>query len=293
MSQAILSAVAAALLVFHAAPGRAAPVPDLPPQTGRVLDIRMPPAGVTQQLTLSDGSVLYGRIESMTPDAIVFRSIAGAVLTVARGDIVDLREARGRLVDGEFQPADPHNTRLFFAPTARALRKGEGYAGVYEVFLPFAQVGITDRFSIGGGTPLVFGGGGAHPVWVTPKLQVLARDTTQAAVGVIHITGTGDHDAGIAYGVTTVGTPEKAATVGLGYAYSGHARTAIVMVGGEYRASRHIKWMTENWIWHGGDGFVSGGVRFLGEHLSADIGLVVPLVDSPLAFPIVSFAWHF
>src|SRR5712692_9592438 len=51
---------------------------------------------------------------------------------------------KGRVVKGEFQPFDPHNTRLFFAPTARALRRGEGYAGVYEVVLPFVQVGITD-----------------------------------------------------------------------------------------------------------------------------------------------------
>jgi hypothetical protein len=157
------------------------------------------------------------------------------------------------------------------------------------------QVGITDRLSIGGGTPLLFGdGGGDRPFWFTPKLQLLARERLQAAAGVIHIDGPDGESAGIAYGVTTLGPAEKAATMGLGYAYSGNNRSAIVMVGGEYRTSRRIKWITENWFW-GGDvnGVVSGGVRFLGERLSADLGIVVPLVDETIAFPMVSFAWSF
>ncbi len=293
MPRAGLSVIGAVAISCFAHVSMGASVPDSLSQSTRVVDVQIPPPGVTQQLTLSDGSRLYGRVESLSADSVVFRSVAGAVLTVARQDIADLREARGRLVDGDFQPYDPHNTRLFFAPTARALRRGESYLGVYEVFLPFVQVGITDRLSIGGGTPLYFGSG-FHPLWVTPKLQLVARDTAQVAVGVIHITGTGEsHDAGIAYGVTTLGPTDKAATIGIGYAYSGHDRAAILMVGGEYRASRYVKLITENWVWPHGDGFVSGGVRFMGEHLSADLGLIVPSVDSPVGFPIVRFAWRF
>ena len=154
------------------------------------------------------------------------------------------------------------------------------------------QVGVTDRFSVGGGTPLFFGGGSERPFWFTPKLQVLAKEKAQAAVGVIHIAGLG-HSGGIAYGVTTLGPAEQAVTVGLGYAYSGSERAPIAMIGGEYRGGRRIKLVTENWFWRGGPGFVSGGIRFLGERVSADLGLIAPLVDKAIAFPIVSFAWHF
>ncbi len=45
--------------------------------------------------------------------------------------------------------------------------------GVYEIFLPFVQYGITDRISIGGG--------GDTPVWVTPKVQVIKMKSTEAA----------------------------------------------------------------------------------------------------------------
>lgn len=260
-------------------------------QARRVMDIRVPGPDTTQRLTLSDGSQLFGQVQSVDPDTIVFRTIAGALVTISRAEVADLRVANGRIVGGEFQPTDAHNTRLMFAPTARALRRGEGYFGVYY-FMPFAQVGLTDRLSVGGGTPLIFGGGSEHPVWFTPKVQLLGRDKAQVAAGIIHITGI-DQNAGIAYGVTTLGPTDRAVTVGLGYAYSGDDRTPILMLGGEYRESRRIKWITENWLWRDGPGFLSGGIRFIGDRLSADLSLVVPLIDEGLVLPLVSFAWHF
>jgi hypothetical protein len=264
-------------------------------QAKHVVDIAVPADGDIQRLTLTDGSTVFGRVDSIETDAIVFRSVAGVTMTVPRANIVDLRLVEGRIVGREFLPQDPHNTRLMFAPTGRSLRRGEGYFGLYEISMPFVQVGITDRLSVGGGTPLIFlSGGDFHPVWFTPKFQVIARDTVQAAAGVIHVTGTDGHDAGIAYGVTTFGRFDNAATVGFGYAYSGHNRTPIVMLGGEYRQSRRIKWITENWLWkEDGNGFVSGGMRFIGERLSADLSLLVPLVDEGFVFPVVSFAWAF
>lgn len=279
--------------VLTAFAGRLVAAPSEAQSSRTVVDLRVPGAAETQQLTLADGSRLYGHVESIEQDSIVFRTLGGASLTVMRADIADVRLVQGRVVSGEFQPPDPHDTRLFFAPTARSLKRGEGYFGVYEIFLPFVQVGVTDRFSIGGGTPLIFAGD-FHPLWITPKLQVVARDSVQAAIGVIHIAGVGnDHQAGIAYEVTTIGQPEQSVSVGVGYAYSGSHRAPIVMVGGETRTGRHVKWMTENWFWPDGPGFVSGGVRFIGERLSADIALVVPLVSNAIPLPLVSFAWHF
>ena len=282
MHQRLLAVIV--VLVVWAAPTSAN-------QANRGVDVTIPAPGVIQRLTLTDGSRIFGQVESIDTDLLVFRSIVGIALTVPRADIADLRTVAGRIVEGEFLPADSHNTRLMFAPTARSLKRGEGYFGVYYI-LPFVQVGVTDRFSIGGGTPLVFGDGG-RPVWFTPKLQVLARKNVQAAVGVIHITGVDDLNAGIAYGVTTLGPEDAAATIGLGYAYSGAERSAIVMVGGDRRQSRRIKWITENWFWRGGNGFVSGGVRFIGERLTADLSLVVPLVEETIALPVVSFSWSF
>lgn len=195
----------------------------------------------------------------------------------------------------EVWPEDPNPTRLFFAPTGRSLRAGEAYLGGYEVMLPFVQYGVTDRFSIGGGTPLMFVDGGEHPFWFTPKFQVVRDGSTAAAVGVLHFANMGDSSAGIAYAVVTQGTVDAAVTVGGGYAYAsddpGRAGEPVVMAGGEKRLSKRLKVVTENY-WFAGNGLLSGGVRFLGDRLSVDLGLVSPLgSDITLVLPMVNFVW--
>jgi hypothetical protein len=277
---------AACALVLLAVPAAAQPA--------QALD-----TSVTQELRLSDGSVLYGTVVSEEPDAILFRTVAGVEVRVARRDIVSLRQPRGHVVAGEFIPSDPNATRLLFAPTGRSLERGTGYVGSYQVIMPFVQVGVTNRISIGGGTPLIFGFDEGHrPFWVTPKVQVINRPRLQAAAGVLHITVPSEFSLGIAYGVVTTGSAEASMTVGLGAGYARgddeSAATAIFMIGGDRRLRRGLKVVTENYVWQGGDGIVSAALRFYGERLSADLGVFVPIGAGDLfALPIVNFVWAF
>jgi hypothetical protein len=191
---------------------------------------------------------------------------------------------------------DANTTRLFFGPTARSLPKGKVYFGVYEFFMPFVQVGVTDRFSIGGGSPLVVGFEDfERPFWVTPKLQILDTGKTQVAAGVFHAFDSHSSGGGIAYGVVTRGDDNASFTGGAGMAYAVNGgRAAVVMIGGDARIGRKIKVLTENYIWQGGDGVVTGGVRFLGDHMSADVGLAFPIGTGELfAFPVVNFVYVF
>src|SRR4051812_32905026 len=122
------------------------------------------------ELVLNDGSRVYGRIESESDTEVVFRTSSGAALTAARTRIASLRPVVGRMIGGEFRREDPNGTRLAFAPTGRSLARGQAYLGVYQGLVPFVQVGITNRFSMGAGTPLVFTGGDwDRPYFVTPK----------------------------------------------------------------------------------------------------------------------------
>lgn len=196
------------------------------------------------------------------------------------------------------QLPDPNPTRLFFGPTGRSIKKGEGYVGVYELFLPFVQVGITDRLSIGGGTPLVFGQGGDRPFWITPKFQVQESAKVSTAVGALHFLNIDDIDLGIAYLASTIGTTDNAVTLGVGWAYvntnDDNEGAWVAMIGGERRVGRKVKLITENYVFNGG-GILSGGIRFLGESLSADLGLFAPLngFDGLVALPIANFVWKF
>ncbi|HJR61759.1 MAG TPA: hypothetical protein VJ813_20295 [Vicinamibacterales bacterium] len=274
-----------AFVLFIAAP--AAFAQTVPPPDGRV---------ELAELVLKDGSRMYGTVERETDQEVVFRTQAGAIVTARRQEIASLRVVRGRIEGGEFIRPDLHRSRLFFAPTGRSLDRGQVSIGVFEFLAPFVQVGVTDQFSIGGGTPLVFGfDEGDRPFWVTPKLQVLNTGRAQAAVGILHVFGaSGDFNGGIAYGVATFGSSDNAVTAGAGLAYADDARGGVVMVGGERRVHRNVKLMTENYVWKNGDGILSGGVRFLGERLSADLALAMPIgVGEFFAFPVVNFVYVF
>jgi hypothetical protein len=166
--------------------------------------------------------------------------------------------------------------------------------GVYELLVPMVQVGITDRISVGGGTPLFFGGDGSRPYWVTPKVQVVASETTQAAAGMLYVGRVEVGELGVAYGVLTTGSRDSAVTIGAGYGWDGSGRgTPVAMVGGEHRVSRHVKLITENYAFDGAV-IASFGVRFIGDRLSADLGLAVPIASGEvIAFPVVNFVWRF
>lgn len=253
---------------------------------------------VTHELRLRDGSRVYGRISSETDSEIVFETASGVMLTARRDQVVSLRKVDGQMRNGEFQPADPNNTRLFFGPTGKSLMKGQSYLGIYYI-VPFFQVGVTDRLSIGGGTPLVFNfdddGGWDRPFWITPKLQLYGGDRTQLSVGVLQGFG-GGATAGIAYGVATTGGKAGSLTGGAGVAYNDSGgRSFVMMVGGDRPLRRNIKFVTENYLWNSGNGVISGGVRFFGDRLSADLALVAPLGGevTGIVFPLVNFVYLF
>ena len=127
------------------------------------------------EVVLKDGSRIFGTIVSENEEQVVLKNQAGTVVVARRDDIDAINQVTGDLVDGRSVPADPNATRLFFGPTGRSLARGQTYLGVYEFLMPFVQVGITDRLSIGGGTPLVFGFDDSdRPFWLTPKLQLIS-----------------------------------------------------------------------------------------------------------------------
>ena len=176
------------------------------------------------------------------------------------------------------------------------MARGQTYLGVYEFLMPFVQIGVTDRVSIGGGTPLLFGfDDGDRPFWITPKVQIVKSSSTDVAVGVFQVfNGSGD-GGGVACAVSTSGTARGSFTIGGGMAYGNSGgRSGMVMVGGERQVRRNLKLMSENYLWKDGNGVASAGVRFFGERLSADLALGFPIgSDEFFAFPIVNFVYVF
>jgi hypothetical protein len=255
-------------------------------------------------IRLSDGSVLYGRVTEQSAEGLTLETQSGATVRLRRDQIVSMELVRGRLVNGEVWGEDPHATRLFFGPTARAVPKGEGYLGVYELFFPFVTYGVTDRFTISGGTPVVPEAIG-RVFYLAPKYEVLRTPTASAAVGVLALFATGQEEfgsAGLLYGVGTFGGPDRALTVGATVPFiaaDGESEIGdqpVVMIGGESRLSRRMKFISENYFMPGESGaLLSGGVRFFGERLSADFGIGAAFGDGDNAccLPLVNFVYSF
>jgi len=260
-----------------------------------VVEIRLAQGDEIQELVLRDGSRIFGQVTALG-DPFTYRVLSGSEMTVSRSQVRSLLTAEGDVVGGEFWGQDPNQTRLFFGPTARSLKKGSGYLAVYEIIMPFLGVGITDNFILAGGTPFTFGEGDSRPFWLAPKYTFLNTETTQAAVGVLAFV-VEDHSAGIFYGVLTKGGTKASATVGLGYGYVDDelAEKPAAMFGGEIRASRRLKLVTENYLFPGGDGVFSIGPRFIGDRLTADLGLMAPMGwdDGFFIFPLVNFVLNF
>jgi hypothetical protein len=268
-------------------------VPSAADAQERRIDVRIPDdSSVIQRLVTRDGSQVYGRVETIGDDSIEFRTIDGGLLTIEVDDLVELRVVEGRVVNGEVRLRDPHGSRLFIGPTARSLRRGEGYVTLHQFMMPSMQVGITDRVSVGAATPLFFYGE-PHPFLVTPKVQLLAREKLQLAAGTIHLLNVSGDSNGIAYGVATIGSRDHAATVAFGYAYSGNERRPVAMLGAEARESRRVKWFAEGWLFGADDGLVTVGARLLRERYSTELGLVVPLGTYGFVMPMVNLTWSF
>jgi len=256
-----------------------------------VAAIALPGSGVAQSdsarpdqpshvLRLKDGSTLMGHLVSRDSTGVRFETM-GNVLTFPLARVAELTEVRAADMHGsEYWFPDPNRTRLFFAPTARMLRQGEGYYSNTYLLLQNFAVGSSPNFTMGGGFSIVPSSDflADNVYYITPKVGLFQNDHDAVAVGALvgFVPANDGHFGGILYGVGTHGDENASVTGGLGYAFADGDFTPapILMFGGTNRVSRRIALVTENYgYFHNGDGGVvfSYGIRIMGEKLSADL----------------------
>lgn len=260
------------------------------------------PVDTTVEVRLKDGSVLIGRVESQSEAQVILITRSGARVEIPRAEIVSMRNVTLR-PDGQAWVEDPNGTRLFFSSTGRGLPKGEGYVSSFWLFFPFVGYGVTDWFTIAGGTP-IFPGGFGEVIYLAPKFTLFDRGKTSLSAGALSFFVTDQIDAGnagILYGVGTYGTRDNAITLGAGWFYAQSedfnniSNEPVFMLGGERRISRRVKLVTENWLAvnPGVDGLWSGGFRFIGDRLSADLGFASLPGEGGCCLPLMNFVWSF
>ena len=273
-------------------------------QEGFKGELRIPDSDLVQILHLKDGSRLMGRITVIRENEIDFKTDLG-VLTVPIANIKKIREVPASSIkEGKYWFPNPNSTRLYFAPTGRMLRKGEGYFADYYLLFPGIAYGVTDNISIGGGMSLIPGIGlDDQMFFFTPKIGLKAARTLSFAAGalLVNVPDMDDGEStlvGIVYGVGTFGTLDKSFTAGLGYGFAegDFAEKPMVMLGGEIRFARRMSFVTENWIFPGLDEpLVSYGVRFIGEKLSVDLAFINLIGENAIfpGVPYIDFVFNF
>lgn len=247
-----------------------------------------------QVIKLVDGSTIVGRVTQVRGDSVDVLT-PGARIVLSRASIrtVTVRPASA-MHDGEYWVANPNSSRLLFGPTAQMLKRGEGYVAAFELVFLGGAVGITDNITIGGGM-LVPAPMSAY--FFTPKIGFSASPNLHLAAGAMVIGTTGDTETiGVYYAATTLGQTDQSLTAGLGYGFAGNdvASKPVVMLGGEKRVSSRIAFVTENYVVPDIDPLVSLGIRFIGEKMSADLGLMrVPDGGGSELLPLVNFVVKF
>ena len=254
------------------------------------------PSDTIYEVRLSDGTVVFAKIVAVDQEMLTLTTISGGRLEVERSHIAALSRAAGEVVNGEFWNEDPSGTRLLFTATGRTLRQGESFAGTYVAYVlpfPFAAVGLTDRFMIGAGAPVLLKR--LEPFYIAPKVLIVDGPSAHISVGTLHVLWDGE-SAGVAYGVGTFGSTDRALSVGLGYFYSGEDlyNKPAFMFGGETRISRQIKLISENYILPERVGYIfSGGIRIIGDRIAAEVAVagLTSDGDSECCLPLVSFTY--
>jgi len=243
------------------------------------------------RLELVDGTVLVGTVVSEDSTEVVLRTVGGTVVAAPVGQVRRRGPYAGAVRGGRLVRTDPNRTRLMFGPTARSLRRGQGYLAVYELVLPFVAYGPGAGVSLSGGT--VFAPGAIFDVfYVAPKVTVVETTGAALALGTFVVATTesrtdcsedGCEDVeNVVWGalplvVGTLGSAERAVTVGAGVPVGegGVGGALLLMLGGELQVSNSVKLLTESYIELGQDQsalLAGGGVRFFGERIAADLG---------------------
>ena len=258
-------------------------------------------------VTLRDGSRLVGRIIADDGTSLRIAMTGGSEVTVPVSEVVSRRGGDGP----EAEPAgvDPNYSRLLFAPTARPLKKGDGYFADYELLFPGVAYGITDNISLSGGFSVIPGLGlGEQLFYVSPKIGFEAGDRASVAVGAL-FAGVGGDDfddgesASIGFAVGTFGDRRRSVTLGVGLGdTSGEFTDAvpILMAGGTATLSRRVALVGETWMFLDDDFRLEEqpfgiGLRLFGDRLSADLGVVLSgeLIDEGFPIPWLSVSYHF
>ena len=237
--------------------------------------------GLSYTVEVVSGTSIIGVLTAVSADELTFQTKDLGLLTIKRTNIKQLTVMTAEQARLGFDYQGNGN-RLFFAPTARNLRKGEGTVQTIDIFLLGVNYGITENISMGALFTWVPAAGSENLFALTPKVSFPVSERTRLGAGALVFFQNGTNFT-LGYGNATFGSADNNFTAGVGYAFVGgsHVNTPVFMLGGATRVSRRVSLLNETYILSVKDSyesanFVGGiaGVRVSGQRLSGSLGLM-------------------
>ncbi|WP_375578968.1 hypothetical protein ABWH96_18425 [Marivirga tractuosa] len=146
-----------------------------------------------------------------------------------------------------------HDSRYFFAPSARPLKKRELYYNTLYFLSHDLQYGVTDRLTVGMGTTII-----GLPVYITAKYSIPIQENSHFAIGDMLMLGTyGTNFFGnLAFATYTYGNNHSNITLGGGHLFfdpgnnSEQSSSVVGNLSGIVRAGKYFYFLTENYLFN-------------------------------------------
>ncbi len=246
------------------------------------------------EVELMDRSVLVGTVASLSAGSMSFVTAGGARLDILDEQIYTVRRRLARVDGKNFFRQDPNQVRLFFGPTGRTLKRGEGHFSDFYILFPTVAVGLTDQFMVGGGISIIpFAD--SQLGYISPKVRLYHGPGVDVAAGMLYMGVPEEGGFGAVYTAVSTGSAAGGITLGAAIPFDldhGTEDLAAFLVGGEKQVSEGLKLISENWLFVG-DGesllLVSGGFRFISERMTVGLGFftIPELIDEFEGFPFI------
>lgn len=265
--------------------------PQIPASTpGSVKTSELPETSVTGRhevigqvynVETTGGTLFNGTLRAASEESLTFETKELGTVTLLRANLRQLSSLTPEQARRGFDYVG-NGTRMFVAPTARNLHRGEGEIQVIDIFLTGINYGITDNVSVGLLVPII-PVVGIPFVAVTPKVSVPLGDKFHVGAGVLYGFATGidggSGSGGVGYGLATYGSADNNLTLGLGYGIGsdGIGGSPVGVIGANVRVSRLFSLVNETYFAsfdsNGGVGGLAG-VRYASPRFSGSLGML-------------------
>ena len=274
-------------------------------------------------VTTTDGKQFSGLIIRQNENEIIIKTESLGEIAILNSKIREIKLAsKEQFVQGKYYFPNPHPTRYFFGPSAIPLEKSEGYYQNAYLLSNCVQIGVSDNFSLGGGTVIPF------LFYITPKIGYKVGKGVYLGGGILAATSiSSEFSVGlaVAYGSLTFGNKENNFTINGGWGFikqeiyyaqtnnSDYKWTAaerpMFSLSGALRIAPKVALISENWIFavkeydynsltnaykNKYQSVLSFGFRLMGEKNSFDIAVAIPSIEGEtIGLPYLDYVFKF